>query len=89
MAFETVKKLHKHFSFLAEGKFTEADFVKEFGNKEDDGRTMVGKMPKDRINLIISDAKKNKAALELKFPALVKKDKPVISKEQTKSKDKI
>lgn len=76
----TLKKLHKHFTFLTKGNFSATDFNKEFGDGEDSGFAHMGKLTPDRVKLIISDAEANLKDLEKKYPFL---------KEQTiKSKKK-
>lgn len=69
MARSTIEKLHKWFSWLVEGKFTEEDFRKEFPAEHQEGQrgwTAVGEMSAERKQLIISDAKRHKEALEKK-----------------------
>ena len=88
MTNETVKKLYKHFSILADGDFNERTFDFELIAKkdEDSGSTHVGKMSQARRNLIQGDALRNKLMLEAKFPGLVKpQEKP---KEEIKTKGK-
>lgn len=73
MVFSNVVKLYKHFSYLADGKFTERDFDSKVQAKkagEEAGWTAMGEMSSDRKQLIKSDALANKIALEEKFPEL-------------------
>lgn len=75
MAKQNIERLHKHFSFLAEGTFNERDFFVEYPGKrpgEESGRMSLGKMSPQRRELIISDAKRHKAEIEAKFPWIVK-----------------
>ena len=81
MTKENLKKLYKHFSFLAKGEFTAQDFDKEFGSGEDGGFMHMGRLTSDRRKLIISDAKKNLKELLKKYPELEEK-------EEVKSKGK-
>jgi len=69
MTKDNLVKLHKHFLFLSKGKFTAQDFSQE-GIEEDDGRTIVGKLPAARVALIVSDAKRHLEELERKHPFL-------------------
>lgn len=95
MAKSSLIKLHKQFTFLSKGEFSREDFSKEFGDGDDAGWDHVGKLPGDRIKLIISDAKRNLAKLEKKHPFLKElNEKPVEVKEEeekpktTKKKEK-
>ena len=71
----TLKKFHKHYTFLSKGEFTSADFNKEFGDGENGGFSHMGKLTSDRIKLITADAKRNLLEMEEKHPFL--KDKPI------------
>jgi len=87
MTKENIKRLHKHFSNLAEGKFNERDFDKNYGKG---GSTQMGEMPPERKELMKSDATKHKEELEKKHPWLVegeKSEKNVLDKvKENKSK---
>lgn len=75
MTKESIERLHKHFTFLADGKFMERDFSVETPAKrpgEESGRMSLGKMSPARRELIITDAKRHKLELEQKFPWLTK-----------------
>lgn len=75
MVKQNIERLHKHFSFLAEGTFNERDFSIEVPAKrpgEEGGRMSLGKMKPERRELIISDAKRHKAEIEAKFPWILK-----------------
>ena len=88
MAFDNIKKLHAHFSFLAEGKFNERNFDYEIkaAEEEDNGTMRMGKMGTERIALIRSDAQRHLMALEEKFPELAKKEEV---KEEVKATKKV
>ena len=92
MTEENLRKLHKHLSFLSEGKFTELDFRKEYGGDgEDIGRTLTGKMTAERRQLIREDAQRHLKNLERKHPFLIQpevKEEPKEEKKETKSKGK-
>jgi len=75
MTKESILRLHKHFSILADGKFIERDFTVETPAKrpgEEPGRMSLGKMSPQRRDLIIADAKRHMAEIEEKFPNLFK-----------------
>lgn len=74
MTLENVKRLHTHFSKLAEGNFTENDFFVEIPAKPggEPGRMSLGKMSPQRRELIISDAKRHKEEIEAKANAVDK-----------------
>ena len=74
MTLANLKKQYKHLNFLIKGEFTAQDFNKEFGDGEDGGFMHMGKLTTDRINLIISDAKKNLSELLKKYPELEVKE---------------
>lgn len=96
MSKETLIKLHKHFSFLVNGKFDQQDFKQKFdGKNEDDGGYInMGRITRDKRALIISDAKRNLLEMEEKYPSLkevkevkeVKEEKKTIFKEQKEKK---
>jgi len=72
MTKENIIKLHKHFSNLAEGKFNERDFDKNYGKG---GSAQMGEMPPERKELIKSDAKRHKEDLEKKHSLLIEGEK--------------
>jgi len=83
MTKENIIRLHKHFLKLAEGKFSEMDFNKNYGKG---GRLEVGEMTAIRKELIRSDALNSLKALEAKFPFLTGKEE---KKEEVKKEDNI
>ena len=86
MTQENIIKLHKHFSYLAEGNFLERDFDSDLGSG---GISSMGKMTPERRALIISDSKKNKEDLERKFSFLKEKEevKEKVSNKKSKEAD--
>jgi hypothetical protein len=68
---ENLIKKYKHNQRLAEGKFSEIDFNKNYGSG---GRMDMGEMSPERKQLIISDAKERIKELESKFPFLTGKE---------------
>jgi len=83
MTKKTIEKLHKHFSKLAEGKFTESDFT--FKLKGEGGRMEIGEMSPYRRQLIMSDAQRHKEELEKRHPFLTGKE----EKKEVKSDENI
>lgn len=73
MTKETISRLHKHFSNLAEGKFKESDF--DFKLQGEGGSSQMGEMSPIRRELIKSDALKHKQELEQKHPEIFEKEK--------------
>jgi len=76
---ETILKNFKKDTLLAEGKFSEGDFDKNFGSG---GRMQMGEMSPQRKELIKSDAKRRLEKLIKKFPWLVEGEKEVVKEEK-------
>ena len=68
MTNENIIRLHKHFTFLASGKFDESNFVKDYGKG---GRTAAGEFTPERVKLIKSDSLRAKTEIETKFPSII------------------
>ena len=86
MTEENLRKLYKHYSWLATGDFTRRDFDTESESSSEDeeegGHMNMGKLTVERINLIKSKALVNKAEMEEKYPALFKKTETPKPKEE-------
>lgn len=86
MTLENVQKQYKYFCKLAKGEFNERDFDSASGTdegKNEKGITLQGTMSRQRVDLIKSNALRNKKDIEKKFPQLLEQ-----VKEETKSKGK-
>jgi hypothetical protein len=72
MTRENLIRLHKRFTILSEGKFNERtfDFELTADDPDNSGRTHMGRMTPERIELIRSDAKRHKLDMEQKYPFL-------------------
>lgn len=84
MTKENRARLYKHYCILANGNFNERtfDFELEAEKPDDSGSMHMGKMSQQRIDLIKSDAKRNKKDMEKKYPELLikKEEKPLEEK---------
>ena len=92
MTKENLIKLHKHYSFLADGNFTERDFDQEIiaDKPENAGNIIMGKITAQRRQLIISDAKRHLTDIESKYPELLGPvQEETIEPENTKSKVRV
>jgi hypothetical protein len=78
---ETILKNFKKDTLLAEGRFSEGDFDKNFGSG---GRMQMGEMSPQRKELIKSDAKRRLDKLIKKFPWLIEGEKKEEVKEEKK-----
>jgi len=76
---ETILKNFKKDSLLAEGKFSESDFDKNFGSG---GRMQMGEMSPQRKELIKSDAKRRLNKLIKKFPWLIEGEKKEVKEDK-------
>lgn len=75
MTLENVKRLYLHFSKLSDGNFKARDFDFVLPGKNDgdeEGRSAMGKLSPQRIDLIKSDALVCKLQIEEKYPNIKK-----------------
>ena len=82
MTKENLLRLYKHFVELSEGRFNERTFDSELKAKRDGeeaGTIIQGKMNSERRQLIMSDAKRNRAQIEAQYPNLHQALEPVLA----------
>lgn len=95
MTLENVKKDYKYFCKLAKGEFNERDFDKRYGTNEgksEEGITLQGKMTPQRVDLIKSNALRNKLDIEKKFagaPFLKESESSTVSSEFIEDVEKV
>lgn len=94
MTLENIKKKYIYCCKLAKGEFNERDFDRTSGKNEgeaEEGITLQGKMTVQRVELIKSNALRNKLDIEKKYPQLLKptkKEEPLGEPPKPKSKEK-
>ncbi len=91
MTLENVKKQYIYFCKLAKGEFNERDFDSTSGTNKggnEEGITLQGKMTPQRVDLIKSNALRNKLDIEKKFPQLIEQVEEVKPTEEKKTKSK-